>query len=60
MYFSLDADSLIHKNYLFKIVAEYQTNNFDSAVFNFEHQSNNNPEIIEFSNDDGEPSGTAG
>ena len=45
LFFSLDADTLIHKNYLFKIVKEYKTKTFHSAVVNFQHQPNDNPKI---------------
>ena len=45
LFFSLDADTLIHKNYLLQIIQTYKTKKFTSAVVNFQHQSNDNPEI---------------
>ncbi len=45
LFFSLDADTLIHKNYLLKIVQDFQNKTIYSAVINFEHQINNNPKI---------------
>jgi len=45
LFFSLDADTLIHKHYLLQIIQIYKTQKFSSAVVNFQHQSNDNPKI---------------
>ena len=45
LFFSIDADTLIDKNYLTIIIQEYQKKQFGAAVINFKHQKNNNPKI---------------
>ena len=45
LFFSLDADTIIHHNYLKKIIKQFNTKKFSSAVINFKHQTNNNPLI---------------
>jgi len=45
LFFSLDADTLIHENYLLQIIQTYKRKKFTSAVVNFQHQSNDNSEI---------------
>ena len=45
LFCSLDADTLIHKNYLKKINQEHEKYNFFTATVNFSHQKNNDPEI---------------
>ena len=42
---SIDADTIISKNYLTTIVSEYKDKFFSSAVVNFKHQNNNNSSI---------------
>ena len=44
LFFSLDADTIIHHNYLKKIIKQFNIKKFSSAVINFKHQTNNNPE----------------
>jgi len=54
LFFSLDADTLIHNDYLEIIINEYRKEKFEAAVVNFKHQKNNNPKIqkaiIEYEN----------
>ena len=45
LFFSIDADTLIDKNYLTIIIQEYKRKQFGTAVINFKHQKNNNPKI---------------
>ena len=45
LFFSLDADTLINRNYLKVIAHQYNTKNFETAVINFQHQKNANPKI---------------
>ena len=54
LFFSLDADTIINKNYLKIIVNEYQQKIFGAAVINFKHQKNHDATIqnaiIEYEN----------
>jgi len=54
LFCSIDADTLINKNYLQTIMQEFQYNQFGAAVINFKHQKNSNPKIqqaiIEYEN----------
>ena len=54
LFCSLDADTIINKNYLRTIAKEYINNLFGTAVVNFKHQKNNIPKIqkaiIEYEN----------
>lgn len=45
LFFSLDADTLIHEDYLLFIVDYFTNNKYDSAVVDFKHQSNDNLKI---------------
>ena len=45
LFFSLDADTVVHKNYLHNIVEQFKNKNFYAAVVNFSHQNNSNPKI---------------
>tara|TARA_Y100001968_G_scaffold329559_1_gene379178 strand:- start:857 stop:1678 length:822 start_codon:yes stop_codon:yes gene_type:complete len=45
LFFSLDADTLVNKNYLKIIIKEYKEKRFQAAVINFKHQKNHNPII---------------
>jgi len=45
LFFSLDADTLIHQDYLLTITREFKNKQISSAVVNFSHQSNTNPKI---------------
>ena len=40
LFFSLDADTLIHKNYLLFVVDFFKKNKYECVVVNFKHQSN--------------------
>ena len=44
---SLDADTLVDKNYLNIIDCQFNGNNVNAAVINFKHQKSNNPIIEE-------------
>ena len=47
LFFSIDADTLIDKNYLTIIIQEYQKKQFGAAVINFKHQTSKNTIIEE-------------
>ena len=45
LFFSLDADTIIHKNYLDIIIEKYKKHNFCSAVVNFKHRTSSDIDL---------------